>query len=57
MSEHTKPAPLENRPGKQKDDNIDDLGRRRDGQVEDQPTGEETEVGQDNQSRRNGDGR
>ena len=31
------PAPLETRPGKQRDDNIDDLGRHADGSVEDQP--------------------
>ena len=31
------PAPLETRPGKQQDDNIDDLGRKQDGTKQDQP--------------------
>jgi hypothetical protein len=33
----TKPAPLETEPGKQQDDNIDDLGRKQDGSRQDQP--------------------
>lgn len=33
----TRPAPLETEPGDQKDDNIDDLGRRPDGTRQDQP--------------------
>jgi hypothetical protein len=33
-----KPAPLETEEGKQKDDNLDDLGRRPDGSEQDQPT-------------------
>jgi hypothetical protein len=33
-----KPAPLETDAGQQKDDNIDDLGRRPDGTEQDQPT-------------------
>jgi hypothetical protein len=33
-----KPEPIENRPGKQMDDNIDDLGRKPDGTTLDQPT-------------------
>ena len=33
----SRPAPLQTDTGKQKDDNIDDLGRRPDGSVEDQP--------------------
>lgn len=32
-----KPAPLENEPGKQMDDNIDDLGRKQDGSKQQQP--------------------
>ena len=32
-----KPAPLETDRGEQQDDNIDDLGRRPDGEVQDQP--------------------
>lgn len=32
-----KPAPLETEPGKQQDDNIDDLGRKQDGSRQDQP--------------------
>ena len=31
------PAPLDTRKGQQKDDNIDDMGRRPDGTVEEQP--------------------
>ena len=37
------PAPLETGRGEQKDDNIDDLGRRPDGSEEDQPVGKEAE--------------
>lgn len=33
----TSPAPLDVREGQQKDDNIDDLGRRPDGSEQDQP--------------------
>ena len=33
----SRPAPLETEPGQQKDDNIDDLGRRPDGSTEEQP--------------------
>lgn len=36
--EQSKPAPLETDPGEQKDDNIDDLGRKSDGSRQDQPT-------------------
>lgn len=36
-SDKTKPAPLETDKGEQKDDNIDDLGRKPDGSSEDQP--------------------
>jgi len=32
-----KPVPEETRPGQQKDDNIDDLGRKQDGSRLDQP--------------------
>jgi hypothetical protein len=32
-----KPAPPETKPGEQKDDNIDDLGRKPDGTKQDQP--------------------
>lgn len=32
-----KPAPLETEPGQQKDDNIDDLGRKQDGSKQEQP--------------------
>jgi len=35
--EQSKPAPLETGPGEQKDDNIDDLGRKQDGSRQDQP--------------------
>lgn len=35
----SKPAPSEIRPGEQKDDNIDDLGRKPDCTKLDQPTG------------------
>ncbi len=35
--EQSKPAPLETGPGEQKDDNIDDLGRKQDGSKQDQP--------------------
>ena len=34
---NSSPAPLDTRRGKQKDDNIDDMGRRPDGRVEEQP--------------------
>lgn len=34
---NTEPEPIENQPGKQMDDNIDDLGRRPDGTTQDQP--------------------
>jgi hypothetical protein len=33
----SKPAPLETDPGEQKDDNIDDLGRKPDGTKQEQP--------------------
>ena len=33
----SKSAPIETGQGEQKDDNIDDLGRRPDGKVQDQP--------------------
>jgi hypothetical protein len=33
----SKPAPLETEPGKQADDNIDDLGRKQDGSKQEQP--------------------
>jgi hypothetical protein len=36
-SEKSKPAPLETEPGKQNDDNIDDLGRKSDGSRQEQP--------------------
>jgi hypothetical protein len=36
-AQKSKPAPLETDPGEQMDDNIDDLGHRSDGSVEDQP--------------------
>ena len=35
--EKSKPAPLETEPGQQKDDNIDDLGRKQDGSRQEQP--------------------
>ena len=38
------PAPLETQDGKQKDDNIDDLGHRPDGREQDQPTKPERET-------------
>ena len=37
MTEKPKPAPLETEPGEQQDDNIDDLGRKKDGSRQDQP--------------------
>lgn len=52
MSVHkdkSRPAPLETEPGTQKDDNIDDMGRRPDGTEQDQPVSEE------DVSRREGD--
>ena len=36
-AEKAKPAPLETGPGQQKDDNIDDLGRKQDGSKLEQP--------------------
>ena len=36
-TEKSKPAPLETEPGKQLDDNIDDLGRKQDGSKQEQP--------------------
>jgi hypothetical protein len=36
-TEKPKPAPLETRPGEQKDDNVDDLGRKSDGSRQEQP--------------------
>lgn len=36
-AEKSKPAPLETEPGKQLDDNIDDLGRKQDGTKQEQP--------------------
>ncbi len=41
-SRNSKPAPLETDPGEQLDDNIDDLGHRSDGSVEDQPVDPES---------------
>jgi hypothetical protein len=38
--EKSTPAPLETTPGKQQDDNIDDLGRKKDGTTLDQPHGD-----------------
>ena len=38
--EKSTPAPLETTPGKQQDDNIDDLGRKKDGTTLDQPQGD-----------------
>lgn len=35
--EQSKPAPLETDTGKQMDDNIDDLGRKKDGSKQEQP--------------------
>ncbi|SFC13435.1 MULTISPECIES: hypothetical protein [Devosia] len=35
--EKSKPAPLELEPGEQKDDNIDDMGRKPGGAKQDQP--------------------
>lgn len=39
--EKSTPAPLETEPGKQQDDNIDDLGHRPDGSNQDQPEASE----------------
>jgi hypothetical protein len=36
-NDKSKPAPLETEPGQQKDDNIDDLGRKQDGSKLEQP--------------------
>ena len=36
-NDKSKPAPLETTPGEQKDDNIDDLGRKPDGSKLEQP--------------------
>lgn len=38
--EKSTPAPLETTPGQQKDDNIDDLGRKPGNTSQDQPTGD-----------------
>lgn len=35
--QNSKPTPTESRPGKQRDDNLDDMGRRPDGSEQDQP--------------------
>lgn len=35
--ETSKPAPVETGPGEQKDDNLDEMGRRPDGKKQDQP--------------------
>lgn len=40
-NEKSIPAPLETEPGTQKDDNIDDMGRRPDGTEQDQPVPDE----------------
>lgn len=37
ITDKSKPAPLETDPGQQKDDNIDDLGRKQDGSKHEQP--------------------
>ncbi|SMQ63664.1 hypothetical protein SAMN06295905_0851 [Devosia lucknowensis] len=37
MTKPSKPAPAQTAPGTQKDDNIDDMGRRPDGSEQDQP--------------------
>lgn len=36
-TQKSKPTPLETETGKQKDDNIDDLGRKSDGSRQEQP--------------------
>lgn len=43
--EQSTPAPLKTGDGRQKDDNIDDLGRRPDGKVQEQPVGNDAEKG------------
>ena len=43
----SKPAPLETGPGRQMDDNIDDLGRHRDGTVENQPVDPKSDPARD----------
>lgn len=52
----SRPAPSETGPGDQKDDNIDDLGRRQDGTEVDQPvdpgTGADEPGGKDNGAQR-----
>jgi hypothetical protein len=45
-AQKSKPAPLETEPGEQLDDNIDDLGHRSDGSVEDQPVDPKPGAGQ-----------
>lgn len=37
QTETSKPAPLETGPGEQKDDNIDEFGRKPGGKAQDQP--------------------
>jgi hypothetical protein len=39
----SKPAPLETDPGEQKDDNIDDMGRKPDGKPVEQPGSDGTQ--------------
>lgn len=46
-----KPAPLETGPGEQQDDNIDDLGNRRDGKEQDQPVKKDDKAGLDGAKR------
>ena len=45
-AQKSRPAPLETDPGEQMDDNIDDLGHRSDGSVEDQPVDPRSRDGQ-----------
>jgi hypothetical protein len=37
MTDKSKPAPLKTDPGQQKNDNIDDLGRKQNGSKQEQP--------------------
>lgn len=48
--EKSTPAPLETTPGKQQDDNIDDLGRKRGGATQEQPEADPKPDRQDRKS-------
>lgn len=53
----SKPAPLESEKGQQKDDNIDDLGRRPDGTTLEQPVSGDKDKASDSSAKSNTPGR